>query len=287
MRFAKVYLEITNVCNRSCAFCPKTARPPQFLTLEQFRFLAARLRPYTDFLYFHLMGEPLLHRALPELLSEAERLGFRVILTTNGTLLPERQALLLRSGALHKVNISLHSFEANEEGNMAQYLRGCLQFAVAAAACGKLCTLRLWNLNGEQAGCNARNGEILDALHAAFPESWTENRRGFRIRDRLFLEWGERFEWPDSSARERGTQGFCYGLRDQIGVLCDGTVVPCCLDHEGALALGNLFDDDLETILRAPLAQAIYDGFSRREAVAPLCRHCGYAQRFTRGREFG
>lgn len=84
---SRIYLEITNICNRSCAFCPGTKRPARMLTPEEFALLAGRLRPHTDYLYLHVMGEPLLHPQLGELLDIASRLGFRVIVTTNGTLL--------------------------------------------------------------------------------------------------------------------------------------------------------------------------------------------------------
>ena len=280
MRFGRIYLEITNVCNRSCAFCPKTKRPQTFLEPAQFTFLAERLRPYTEYLYFHLMGEPLLHPSLDFFLREAERLGFRVVLTTNGTLLPARQTLLLQSPALHKVNISLHSFEANDGGCMDDYLRGCTQFARAASERGVRCTFRLWNLDGAQAGLHAQNPEILAALHTAFPAPWVANTRGYRLRDRLFLEWAERFDWPDPNAPELASAISCRGLRDQLGVLCDGTVVPCCLDGEGEMALGNLFFQPLSEILQSPRAQAICAGFSHGAAAEPLCRRCGYARRF-------
>ncbi len=124
------------------------------------------------------------------------------------------------------------------------------------------------------------NGDILSAMEAAFPKPWSVERRGTRIGDRVYLEYGDKFDWPDLSASEGSGRVFCYGLRDHLGVLCDGTVVPCCLDHEGDIALGNLFREDLADILRKPQAKSIYDGFTNREAVAPLCRRCGYARRF-------
>ena len=98
---------------------------------------------------------------------------------------------------------------------------------------------------------------------------------------KVWLEEGERFDWPDMGAKDRGDSCFCRGLRDQIGVLCDGTVVPCCLDHEGDIALGNLFESELEEIMSTEKARRIYEGFTARKAVEPLCRRCGYARRFT------
>ena len=273
----KAYLEITNVCNLRCAFCPGTKRAPRFLTPEEFRLLAGKVRGHTEYLYFHLMGEPLLHPELAQLLAIADELRFKVMLTTNGTLLPVRQELLLASPALHKVNISLQSFEANEGGELADYLRGCTDFAAAAAKAGKLCEFRLWN----RGGWESMNTEIRAALAAVFPEPWEKSRNGFRLAERVWLEPGDRFDWPDLALPELGERCFCYGLRDQVGILCDGTVVPCCLDREGAIPLGNLFEQELEDIMSTERARAIYDGFSQRRAVERLCRSCGYARRFT------
>ena len=276
MRFSKIYVEISNLCNLNCAFCPGTKRKKRAMTEAEFAALLPKLRPYTDFLYFHLMGEPLCHPKLGEFLEAAHGQGFKVILTTNGTLLQERQKLLLASPGLHKVNISLHAFEANDlDISFEEYLRRCFEFGKAAE--GKvLISYRLWN-NG---GADQLNEQIQATLAAYFSEPWMQERRGLRIGSRVYLEHGDKFDWPDLAAADGGGQVFCYGLRDQIGILCDGTVVPCCLDHEGDIALGNLFEQELGEILETPRAKAIYEGFSNRKAAEPLCRRCGYARRF-------
>ena len=277
MRFKKVYLEITNVCNLSCSFCHGTRRPARFLSPAEFDALTEKLTGSTEYLYFHLMGEPLLHPELGTLLTLAGRRGFKVNLTTNGVLLPKAAETLLSTPTLHRVNLSLQSWEANDPLlPLGDYIGRCADFAGAAADRGILISLRLWNGGGAE----TRNGEILTLLHDAFPGPWKPAQHNTVLADRVFLEYGSRFDWPDLSADESGAC-FCRGLRDQIGVLCDGTVVPCCLDAEGTLALGNLFTDTLEEILSSPRARAIYDGFSRREAVEALCRRCGYAARFS------
>lgn len=279
---SKAYVEITNRCNLRCAFCPGTGRPPRDMTPEEFRLLAPEIRKVTRFVYFHVMGEPLGHPQLPQMLDIADEHDLRVILTTNGTLLPTRTQLLLSSPALHKVNISLHSMEANGAMTMDAYIRACGAFAKAAGSHGIICCLRLWNLDGEIPGLHQLNEEILLLLHEIFPTQWAENSKGFCLAPKVFLEWGQRFEWPDPATRDRGKVGFCQALRDQVGILSDGTVVPCCLDHEGELALGNAFTTPLSQILNTPQARALYDGFSRRQRVAELCRHCGYAERFSK-----
>lgn len=277
MRFKKVYLEISNVCNLRCSFCPGTRRPPRFLSAAEFALLAERLRGWTDYLYFHLMGEPLLHPELAALLHIAGEKGFYVNITTNGILLPQTAECLFSSPALHRVNLSLQAWESNAAPlPLKDYVNSCADFAQRAAARGVIVSLRLWNAGGAE----QRNGEILSLLEARFPPPWQPGQRNKRLAPRVYLERGSRFDWPGPTAPETGTR-FCRGLRDQLGVLCDGRVVPCCLDAEGALALGNLFDSPLDEILSGPRASAIYAGFSRREAVEELCRRCGYASRFS------
>ena len=271
----KAYLEISNICNLSCSFCPGTGREPRVMSAAEFRLLAEKLRGHTEYLYFHLMGEPLLHPELGRLLEIAGELAFRVMITTNGTLLPEKGEILLASPALHKVNLSLQSFEANQVGDLQAYLTGCIDFVKRAAEKGVLCEFRLWN----QGGLDARNQEIRARLREAFPEPWGKSRNGERLAQGVWLDPGERFDWPDLSLDALADRGFCYGLRDQIGVLADGTVVPCCLDHEGDIPLGNLFHQSLDEILAGDRARAIYEGFSRRVAVEELCKRCGYARR--------
>lgn len=273
-RFQKIYLEITNCCNLQCSFCPGTRRKPHVMSREEFSILLPKLRPWTDYLYFHLMGEPLCHPQLAEFLALAGEAGFKVILTTNGTLLQKQQETLLQARSLHKVNVSLHAFEANDLSMpFSEYLKGC--FAFGRAAEGKIIvSYRLWNNGGQ----DEKNDEILETMHQYFPEPWAQGRQGPRLGNNIYLQYGDKFDWPDLSAADGGAQVRCYGLKDQIGVLCDGTVVPCCLDHEGDISLGNLFRQEMDEILSCERTQAIEQGFCRGIAVEELCRKCGYAR---------
>ena len=275
--FKRAYVEITNVCNLHCSFCPGTRREKRFLPPEEFRIISGKLRPCTDYLYLHVMGEPLLHPQLEEILRIAGELGFRVCITTNGTLLPEK-GTLLHCPCIHKVSVSLHSFEGNAGGDMREYLNGVWDFVQNASS---LSALRLWNAGGAE----QRNGEILAFLSeklgtdvSSLPVDPAGNRQ---LGERLYLESAEKFDWPELSGPERQTQ-FCHGLRQQIAVLCDGTVVPCCLDHEGDIPLGNLLRQSPEEILSSPRAAALCQGFSCRRPTEELCRRCGYATRFNK-----
>lgn len=275
-RFRKVYLEISNICNLSCSFCPGTKRQKRAMTEDEFQKLLKKLQPWTDYLYFHLMGEPLCHPKLCRYLELAGAAGFRVILTTNGVALPRLAENLCSAPALHKVNISLHAYEANDLNiPLSDYLDGCFAFGKQVEG-RKIVSYRLWN----QGGKDAENEAIIEMLHHYFPQDWVTEGRGIRIGQKIYLEHADKFDWPDLSAPLQGERVFCYGMRDHIGVLCDGTVVPCCLDHEGDISLGNLLNGELQDILESPRAKAIYDGFCSGSAPEALCQRCGYATRF-------
>ncbi|MBQ8337072.1 MAG: radical SAM protein [Bacteroidaceae bacterium] len=268
----RCYLEITNICNLDCLFCPKTSRPKRSLSPDEFDELTSRLQGKVKFLYFHLMGEPLLHAHLPEFIVMARNKGFIPVLTTNGTLLSRAQAVL--DALPHKVQISLHSHEGNGKENPEQYIDDVMRFSLAAASKGVIIVLRLWN----QGGYDKDNERLLSLVSNYVPVPWTQRHDGWRVAENIYIEYGRMFEWPDGDRAENADEeAFCYALRNQIGVLVDGTVVPCCLDSAGAIGLGNLFEQQLDEILASPRAKAIYDGFTKHTAVEPLCRRCGYA----------
>ncbi len=272
-RFRKIYLEIGNVCNLSCSFCPTSRRKKRILSSEEFALIAEKIRPYTDYLYLHVLGEPLCHPALADILCVCERLGFRVVITTNGTLLTQKQSVLLSSPAVYKVNISLHSFEANDDANgFDEYLDRCFSFADKATESGILTVFRLWNDGGQ----NTLNDAILQKMHAYFPLEFVSSPRGTRIKNNLYCESAEKFEWPLSSSyhSERVT---CRALSDQIAVLSDGTVVPCCLDHDGNASLGNLFSESMEDILHKKSLTDFRKALDARVAPCEMCTTCGFA----------
>lgn len=270
----KAYVEITNVCNLRCPFCHGTHRPPQFMQPADFRRIAGKLRPYTAYLYLHLLGEPLLHPRLEEILSICREADFKVTLVTNGTLLEAAEETLLNCGCLYKICYSLHAYEGNRlPVSPEDYLEPILQFAEKSGAQGVINVFKLWNGGGQ----NTLNERILGVLHDRFGEPAPAGT-GLKLGEKRHIDLADRFTWPDLSEAETPPR-FCMALRDQIGVLADGTAVPCCLDAEGTLALGNLLTDSMEDVLNAPLARKIKTGFSEGRAETDLCRRCDFAKR--------
>ena len=274
--YSRVYVEITNICNRSCSFCPGHEREARRMTVEEFSTVTDKLAGVTEYIYYHLMGEPLTHPELPRFVRIAKDKGYKSAITTNGTLLDRAGDALIDAG-VYKVNVSVHSFEGGSDTEYCKYIDTCMDFADRASRAGVLVVLRLWN-NGHDGGMNE---VTLSRLKERFADGeWKLGSRGARIRHKLHLEYGDRFAWPDMNAEDGGSDVFCYGLADHFSVLCDGTVVPCCLDRNGELALGNIFKSDICDILASERAMRIKEGFACRTASEELCRKCGYARRF-------
>lgn len=286
-RFKKIYIETTNICNLSCNFCPKTSRELGFMSVDNFKIIIDKIKGYTNHIYLHLMGEPLLNKNLEEFLNVAKKENLHINITSNGTLINNAKDIIINSNAVRQINISLHSFEANDNNiDFYKYLNDILDFINEAnKKSDTICALRLWNIDTDELKANNDlNSKILklieDKLNISFSifEALKE-KRGIKLKDRVYLNMAEKFSWPSSEISIISEEVFCYGLRDQIGILLDGTVVPCCLDSEGKIPLGNIFNESLDEIINSKRALDIYNGFSNRKAVEELCKRCGYAKR--------
>jgi radical SAM protein with 4Fe4S-binding SPASM domain len=303
-KLKKAYIEITNICNLSCAFCPGTSRKPEFMSADRFETVLGKLSGLTDHLYLHVMGEPLLHPEIVHFLELCGEYGYKVNLTTNGLLIREMTTALIGSSALRQMNFSLHSQEeVIDTTRLDEYLEDIFSFAELALEKGGIyISLRLWNFSsgrmGEQLTQSTTSPEDVDKYNAFVAQKLEQRfKPGFsvlqelqrtsrlKLREGLFLNCAEVFQWPALTADETGNEGFCLGLRDQLAVLVDGTVVPCCLDSAGVIRLGNIFKNDILEILEGERARSIYDGFSGRRALEELCRKCGYRTRFSKENE--
>ncbi|WP_291632727.1 radical SAM/SPASM domain-containing protein [Clostridium sp.] len=288
-RFKKFYIEITNVCNLSCSFCPQTLRAPEFMKIETFSKILDQIKPHTDYIYFHVKGEPFLHPKLDEFLDLSYKKGFKVNITTNGTLISKVRDKIILAPSLRQINFSLHSFDGNEHtSNKDDYINNIISFVKEAIdITDTLFSLRLWNLDMDNATNLEvkKNHDLLLVIENAFKLPYKIEEeiipgRGIKICDKVYLNQDHEFQWPALNIPEDTSPGFCYGLRNQVAILVDGTVVPCCLDGEGVINLGNIHETHFSKIIESPRAIDIFNGFSRREAVEELCRKCGYRKRF-------
>lgn len=288
-RYKKIYVEITNACNLSCSFCPKTMRPSQFMKIKVFNNILDEIKPYTDYINLHVKGEPLLHPDIDKFLDLCCDKDFKVNLTTNGTLINKVKEKIITKSSLRQINFSLHSFEGEKcSRDYDDYINNIISFAKEAVErTNMIVALRLWNLteNNEINLTTQKNYHIIEAIEKAFNLPYkiiekVSSERGIKICDRVYLNQDSEFEWPSLESKRYDNEGYCYALRNQVAILVDGTVIPCCLDGEGIVNLGNITETNFSEIIEGERARNIFNGFSRREAVEELCKKCGYKKKF-------
>lgn len=289
MKFHRAYVEVTNICGLACTFCPPKFQPSQTMELPFFESVLKELRPYTTEIALHVMGDPMVLSNLREYLDIAQRHKFSVMITTSGFYLDSARREVLFHPSIRQVNVSLNSFDKNSVSrSFDAYLEPIIALCDEKAARNAefFINLRLWNLD-ETYSEMALNELLFEKLEAHFNlqngfirNSMSGERQGIRLASKLLLHFDRYFEWPNLKNDISG-DGYCHGLSGQIGILADGKVVPCCLDGEGIMGLGNLHETNLGKILTSKRSQVIAEGFSKKLAVEELCRKCSYKERFT------
>ncbi|MBC7742579.1 MAG: radical SAM protein [Bdellovibrionaceae bacterium] len=288
-RFTKVNIEISNICNLQCSFCPEVIRTKKLMSLELFKRIIAEVAPLTEQVCFHLMGEPLVHPQLTEFVNVCHEQQVKIFLVSNGVLLKENLAELLLHPAFRQVNFSLHSFFDNyPDRDPDIYLEKIFKFSEKALSTRPdlYINYRLWNLNDPR-GSSTNNNNMLQKISERFQIKFegaidvSRNRnKSINIKNRLYLHYDTEFIWPSTELPILGTVGSCYGLSSHIGLLVDGTVVPCCLDKEGNIPLGQIQEQSLLDILASERAQNILKGFKQKKLIENLCQRCQYIERF-------
>ncbi|MBU1657723.1 SPASM domain-containing protein [bacterium] len=288
MHFHRVHIEVTNICGLSCSFCPPKLQPTKTMSLPFFEKVLLQLRPYTKALAFHVMGDPLTLSNLLAYLELADKHGFEVELTTSGYYLGKTPAEVLFHKAVRQLNISLNSYNKNSLNlSFEQYMEGVLRACTAKLQNfpKPFINLRVWNLDAtfSEARFNKTLFEKLEnffELKLDLEAIYANKTKSLRLASKILLNFEAYFEWP-SLGNSHESDSSCYGLKSHIGILADGTVVPCCLDGEGVINLGNLNERPLNDILHSKRSQAMREGFSKGKAVEELCRKCSYKDRFS------
>lgn len=279
-KFKKIYIEITNICNLKCSFCPDTKREKGFMSLQNFETILSKIKDYTNLITLHVKGEPLMHLDLKGILDACEKANILVNITTNGTLLLENKDILKNSNSLRQLNISLHSLSQNNNMEENRYLDNI--FEAVRAIKDKYISYRLWNLKSIKE--NDDNFYVLKRLEDEYNISnlveLAKQNEFVELENNIFLNQDIEFDWPNINGSVVSERGTCRGLRDQIAILVNGDVVPCCLDQNGDIKLGNIFENSLEEILNSDLSKCIKKGFEEGVLVHKLCKKCGYRTKF-------
>ncbi len=282
--FERLYIEISNICNLQCTFCPEVIRDKKIMPVDDFRRLAEQAKPMTKQVCLHLMGEPLAHPEFSEIMSICDELELRVFLTTNGTLIKRHTEALAQWRSLDQINFSVHSYFANpEKQTIGDYLKPILEFCDQASP-NFYINLRLWNLQKTNFQKD-QNLRVFDILNRHFNVVLNENvdvkmNKSKKIRGKTYVHFDTEFIWPSQEQPFRSKEGSCYGLRKQLAIHANGDVVPCCLDKETVLKIGNAHQNTLKEILKSERALSIKKGFEQNLLVEDLCQKCQYADRF-------
>lgn len=276
MKFSKIYVEITNICNLNCSFCSKDNRLKEEMSLENFELILKKIKNYTKSIYLHVKGEPLLYSKLDELLTLCDNYNMKVKITTNGTLLKDKYQILNNHPSLKQLNISLHS-----ENNNPNYFEEV--FETSDKLKNISIVYRIWLL--DNLNLDILSTKIVEKiikyykLDKNFMEEVKKNKN-IKIKNNLYLDKDNYFNWPKEKKENNLIKGTCLGTRSHIAILVNGDVVPCCLDSSGVLKLGNIFKEDLDTILNKELFQKINKGFKEQQVVASLCQTCDFRNKF-------
>ena len=274
-KFKKIYVEITNTCNLNCSFCSKVEKPKRIMTKEEFSHILSEIKPFTDNIYLHVKGEPLLHPKLIDFLNIAEKNDIKINIATNGILFPRKVDELIKCNSLQKINFSLHS-----ENNVPNYLENI--FKSVEKLKNQTVIYRLWTLqDGKFDEKSTKTVEKIIEYYKLSPETvekiYKENN--VKITSTIYVDKDNEFEWPDDNKNET-TNGFCMALKTQIAILVDGTVVPCCLDSNGKINLGNIYTESFESIINSKRCQDLKKSFQDRKPCEKLCLSCTYKNRF-------
>lgn len=262
--YKKIYVEITNACNLSCDFCIKNQRELKFMSEKEFKIILEKLKNHTKYLYFHVLGEPLMHPKINEFINLAS-LSYKVNITTNGYLIEK----IKNNKNIRQLNISLHSYNSKYNINLDDYLNHI--FEVVDTLENTFISYRLW-------GNSSNVDKVLNKLNEKYNTSLSKNslKKNNKLKDNIYLNKEEEFIWPSMNNNYYNENGKCYGLIDHIGVLVDGTIIPCCLDTLGIINLGNIFKDDISSLKENKLCNEMIRGFKNNKKVHELCKKCKF-----------
>ncbi|NJO87677.1 MAG: radical SAM protein [Chloroflexia bacterium] len=282
--FKKVYLEISTICNLQCSFCHETGLAKEVMSVTEFEAILQQVVPLTEKIYLHLLGEPLAHPQFLNILAICEKHQAIIDLTTNGVLINRYKDFIISSKSIRQVNFSLHVFKDNfPDRDIEPYLLPIFEFVKSAHEKRPelYMNFRLWN----QESNDSDNEDIYTRIESFF--KITINRtieigaiKSKKLWNKLYLNIDSRFEWPSFSLPYQGTQGRCYGTVDHIGIHANGSVVPCCLDKNAEIVLGNVKEELLEDILKNDRFKNMRDGFLNGVLVEKFCQHCTFINRF-------
>ena len=237
------------------------------MDLAEFKHIINEVKEYTDYVYLHVKGEPLIHPELEEILNIAYNNGIIVNITTNGTNIKNMFDVFRSQKAIRQINVSLHALEV--VNRKEEYLDNIVELIRFVNDTKKFyLSLRIWIDNkdvNEYIKSYLCDKLMLDDIND--------------LGDNIYWSYDKEFIWPNINDDFFCNKGSCLGTKTHIAILVNGDVVPCCLDADGVIKLGNVFEESLESILNGSRFVSIHNGFNNNKLVEELCQKCKYRRK--------
>ncbi len=289
-KLKRIYIEISNICNLQCTFCPVVERDKQVMNTLSFEGILKKVVPFSEEICLHLMGEPLAHPEFAQILKIANKYNAKLNLTTNAILLSKYEDLLLSYTNIKQINFSVHSFKDNfKDKSIAPYLIELITFSERAIKIRPdlYINFRLWTMDEKNEDVTRDNVEVIELINQYFHTNLDDKidvgfRKNKKIEGRVYLHFDSRFSWPSPLLPKLSEIGTCQGVQSQLGIHADGQVVPCCLDKEATIKLGNINLQSFEEIYQAVRTQNMLQGFKQGQLVEDLCQKCPFIGRFSK-----
>jgi len=258
------------------------------MSLERFDDINAQLKPFTKELAYHIVGDPLVLSNLNEYLNISKKHELKVNITTTANNISSKYYEALMNETIKQINFSINSYNANShKKSLDEYLNPILDFIEFAQNLKHeyFINLRIWNLDDTKSA-KEFNKAVFEKVNQRFDSNINidevyENRpKNIKVARKVFFNFDEYFNWPSLENDFVSDKGFCYGLDSHFGILTSGEVVPCCLDQNACINLGNTNDSQLVDILNSKRVKDIQNGFKKGIVVEELCQKCDYRTRF-------
>ena len=258
------------------------------MTLEKFDKLNLQLKDVTKELAYHVVGDPLVLSNLQEYLNISLKHNLKVNITTTANNLRKEHFDILMNDTIRQINFSINSYNANShKKTLDEYINPILDFCEYAVLKKQhfFINLRIWNLDETQSA-KEFNTQVFEKVNKRFDSSiniedmYNERPKNIKIARMIFFNFDEYFNWPSLDNDFVSKEGTCYGLDSHFGILSSGTVVPCCLDKDGIVNLGNINNSQLTDILNSKKVKEIQKGFKDNRLIEEFCQKCEYRTRF-------
>jgi MoaA/NifB/PqqE/SkfB family radical SAM enzyme len=233
------WADVTSECNLKCIMCPQSRglKPRQAkMPVEMFRSIIDDVRENHPLIKLYLSGEPLLHEGLFEMIEYAGAGGCRTMIHTNATALTKEMSERILASALTFLCFSFDGCTPE----IYERLRPPASFAQVSSNIRQYLDLRRQCGGGPHTAIEIIRMRETEGLLTDFVQEWmAAGADDVHIVD--CLTWHGLVDdrrigcRPDAAGYKPCAAPFQHGC-----ILSDGTVVPCCLDVNGRMPLGNV-----------------------------------------------